>query len=256
MKKPFALVLAIVMVSTAFCACEKDTPTGTDPLNIPGTESSVITGTTGNVQEDTASTGVPQDAQMTDPYDGTILSVDTTWNGVIEENAEPVSSSKVIINGTTYEFPFAAGQLLENGWSLAPNVSFENDFAANTQTHLIGASLFYEERDYLSIGAVYNNSTAPQPLEACQVTRLTIHIGYRLKLEKTFSFVLPGGITWDSSAADVIAVFGPVENNTNFEYVRVSDDQLSYLNRSGMQYYFSFSDDGSLYQISIEWLSA
>ena len=253
MRKRIALLIALCMTVLAFSACGADVPAGTGAQNVgPTAPAQNIIGTE-PAQESTSENPV-QNTQIADPYDGTVLKVDTSRKGVVAQGAEAVNSNKVVINGVVYGFPFSAGQLFDNGWSLAPNANADQEFAAGTSTQMVGSRLFYEERDYLSIRAIRNDSDAPKTLKDCLVTACQIEIGYRLNMEKTFSFVLPGGITWDSTAADVLAAYGPTQGNSNFDTVRVSENGLQYLNRKtpGMQYSFSFNEDGSIYSVSVE----
>lgn len=256
MKNIITLFLIVSIITVFFSACSEKASPGANQHNTvtTGVPADLQPQDTTNQSQENTTAEVSPGTEMVDPYDGTTLAVDTSWNGTVQENAEPVGSNTVIINSVSYEFPFAAAQLFENSWVLSSNVSIPESFASGARTDLVGVSLYYEDRDYLSLRHVYNNGDIPKPLNDCLVTGLNISIGYRLTMEKTFSFVLPGGITWDSSAADVIAAFGPAQNNANFDTVRVLEKQLTYMDSkdSGLQYIFSFNEDGTIYSITIE----
>lgn len=253
MRKRIALLIALCMTVLVLSACGSDVPAGTGAQDVGTTAPAQNSSGTEPAQESTNDDQL-QNTQITDPYDGTVLKVDTSRKGVVAQGAEAVNSKQVVINGVVYGFPFLAGQLFDNGWSLAPNANADQEFGAGMSTQLLGCNLFYEERDYLHIQTIQNASDTPKTLKDCLVTACRIEIGYRLNMEKTFSFVLPGGITWDSTASDVLAAYGPTQNNSYFDMVRVSENGLQYLNHKtpGMQYSFSFNEDGSLYSVSVE----
>lgn len=82
------------------------------------------------------------------------------------------------------------------------------------------------------------------------ITRVSLHVEW----EDITDFVLPGGIIADSTAADVLSVFGNPNEAEGFESGYNLDDQLSYENndKSGLSYHFTFNEDGTLYSCSIE----
>lgn len=181
--------------------------------------------------------------------DGEEFIVDTTKMGEIIDNYESISSSKITIENVEYNLPFAVSELINNGWSLPDSnyVSFDNAFDPETSTSLVSFSMYNKDNKSINLREVYNSSSEIKKIEECTLTSINLDEYYEI------GFILPGGITNNSTAADVLSVFGNPNNTNDFEWGYNLDDQLSYMNHnnSNLTYHFTFNDDGTIYAVTV-----
>lgn len=186
--------------------------------------------------------------------DGDEFVVDMTTKGEVDTNAEGINSNKFTVVGTSFTLPCNTADLFNSGWHLSSNMTFDNNFEPETQTSLVSFYLYPPEEIGYSIDlrSIYNENSENRPIEECELTGIYLN-GYSSSDDA--DFVLPGGITEKSTAADVLSVFGNPNDNSNFEYGYNLDDQLTYENHNntGLTYSFTFNDDGTLYSVRIEY---
>lgn len=227
-KKIAALLLAAVLMLTMLAGCDlnwgDDVPSSTEASDmteetIPGYEGE----------------------------NGKPLKVDFMTHGAVSEDAPALDSKKIVIAGVSYEFPCAVSRFMENGWHFYSDEIAEQTVSADTETNVMGFTLYTEEDGItLEIGRLRNDASNKTAVKDCLVTKLTVSVvsdtGERLE------FILPGGITERSTAADVIEVYGPAVDNTSFGYVQTGTSLLYYAENeaSDMSYAFHFSDDGAI----------
>lgn len=251
MKKITAIILMMIMVVSVFASCGKDTTTNT-PDNV--NNDNVQTETEQPENNDSNEQPVQNSNDKIVNDDGEEFIVDTSVKGSIKDGADGINSKKIILDGVTYEVPCAVSQLFDNGYRLGKNMTFEDAFDADSTTNLISFDLYNADgRNFVMLRQIFNNSDSVKTLQECLFTGLKIEV-YNIDSDDSFDFVLPGGITKTSTAADVLEVFGNPNGNSNFDYGYNLDAQLSYENHneSHMTYHFTFNDDGTLYAIGIE----
>ncbi|MBR5498395.1 MAG: hypothetical protein IKV76_10495 [Clostridia bacterium] len=253
MKKILAIILSIVAVATLFTACsDNDTQSNNEnneqvnqitPSDNNNTNDSDI-----NKNEPTDSNGkIVND-------DGETFNVDTNTKGTINTDAEGIDSNKFILNDVTYELPFASAELFNNGYYISENLSFEDEFDANAATNLISFNLSHNNKtSYITLTQVYNDSDSFKTLKECTVSAFDIDFYY---VHEDDNFVIPGGITKESTAANILEIFGDPNTTTEFENGYNLDDQLTYNNHktSNISYSFTFNENGTLYSIHIDYL--
>lgn len=178
---------------------------------------------------------------------GKKLMVDYETPGTIAEDAPDIASTTLVIHGVSLEMPFQTSALVDSGWTFYSEDVGQQMVAANTEASMMGFSMYLNETAYVDLGSVINNDASQKPVLECSVTRLTINLLDSME-DDGFDFVLPGGITKDSTAADVLAAYGDVLENENFEYVQVGNTMLYYADQkeSGLNFYFGFHEDGTL----------
>lgn len=184
--------------------------------------------------------------------EGDTLQVDLSAHGTVITGGTVVGSSKLILNGVVYEMPFVMSQLQVSGWS--GEISDQTVFAGMEDLTFAVWSLETGEEDELLVYKVRNEAGEAQPVSACSVTKLEVKDIQALS--ETCSFVLPGGITKSSTAADVAAVYGGAVDNGEFKSVDVYEKCLEYRdqNNSRLTYEFWFHSDGTLDSVTISYV--
>lgn len=227
-KKLAALLLAAILMLTMLAGCDLN---GGDDVS-SSTDASDVT-------EET----IPG----YEGENGKPLKVDFMTHGTVSEDAPALDSRKIVIAGASYEFPCSVSHFTENGWHFYSDDIAEQSVSASTETNVMGFTLYAEEgRSSLEIDRLRNDASGKSAVKDCLVTKLTVSVvsdaGERLE------FILPGGITERSTAADVIEVFGPAVDNTSFGYVQTGTSLLYYAEHetSDMSFAFHFSDDGAI----------
>lgn len=217
----------------------------------------VLTGCGG--EEDAPSTGETEqtgDTQQTTESgllgeNGKRLKVDYETPGSVAAESAELNSATVVINGQTLQMPFAVSALVQNGWHFYSEDSGQQMISANTLASVMGFTLYWNEEPYLDLSAVRNDSTVEKPVLECTVDTLIMDLD--LENMSDLDFVLPGGITGASTAADVLSVYGDVTDNGSFDHVQVGNTMLYYVDneQTGLSFYFGFREDGTLKRISI-----
>ncbi len=233
--KMITLLLALTLMCGILAACAEEDPEETSAPTQTQTETTEETEPTGGIVGE-------NDVR---------LNVEYETPGVIAADAAPLGSKKLVVNGLTVEMPIQIAALLSNGWAFYSEETAQMPVAAKTETNVMGFSLYLEETAYLDITVVSNSADTKKPISECTARRLVIDLDLEDAAE--LEIVLPGGITQDSTSADVLAVYGDVLENPNFEYVQVGKKMLYYVGNleSGLNYYFGFNDDGTLNGVTI-----
>ena len=225
MKKIFALFLVIASLAS-FAACARYN-------NETGKSSS----------EDNKNTTVTQV-----PFEYA-LAVDTTTKGVVKENV-PINEKKVTIGNKEYEFPVTLSELIDDGWYFDENMQDRMQLvggtvAADTVENLSDMNLYHNDYGVrLMLLTISNDTDKEQLLRDCKLEKFGINISMMDDPSK-MEFVLPGGITFQSTAADVVNVYGAAENNQNFIMVKHDGSTADYY---GELYAvnFTFFEDGKI----------
>lgn len=237
----FCIAMAIVLLAVSFTACGKKDETSNTDVDKATNNSSSSNETSDNTTTDKLVS-----------EDGDEFIVDIITKGEIEENAEGINSNKFTVAGTSFTLPCNTSNLFDAGWTIKSNMTFDNFFEGKTETSLVSFEIDSPDNDAeISLSSIYNDSEENKPLEECQLTGVKMDPYYF----ENADFVLPGGITKNSTAADVLSVFGNPNDNSNFEYGYNLDDQLTYENHNNtsLTYSFTFNDDGTLYSVRIEY---
>ena len=203
-----------------------------------------------------------QKAEIEDPVtevineDGVLCDIDIFTGGEIAENAVPVSGKTIVLAGQSYEFPIKVSDLTSNGWKLENPLGYiGNSFTGYVYLGLMswnGANtLVHESGAKIHLHTVYSETTVFN-LTECTISRFQIctDSGTR-KLEA--DFVLPGGITQNSTAADVIQVYGNPNSSKKFMLSKSSEDSFNYSRQEDSQfsYIIQFHKDGTIKQIDV-----
>lgn len=232
--KIFALLLCMSIFLTLFAGCSNED-------DFDASESSEAT------EETTEETVDGYEGEKGKP-----LTVDFTTHGTRDEGAAALNTKTFLFNGTTYEYPFSIASMLENGWRFySEDVSLQT-VSASTEASVMGFNFYHGDLLCAELSRIVNASEEVAPVKDCTVSCMTIYTTQE-ESDDALSFVLPGGITDASTAADVIEVFGPALDNMTFESVQTGASLLYYSchKETGLSYAFGFRDDGTIESVMI-----
>ena len=186
--------------------------------------------------------------------EGEKFTIKATTSGEIKKGAVDIGGDKFEIEGHTYSFPIKMSDLFDNGWSLSNGYDYQTEFEGNSTTNLISYYLAHKDGMKISLEQMTNESSETKDIKDCLLTGFSID-NYSLKVGSYF--VIPGGITNNSNANDVLSVFGNPNKTNSFKGDSFNlDDQLTYSKHavSNIGYSFTFDDeDGSIYSIHISY---
>lgn len=266
MKKMFRIMLMIAvacLVLGAFSGCSGDGEKESDPAEI--VTDAIVENNEEDTQDAEADTTETEDEETEDEPqnvaekndkivndDGEEFIVDLSVAGEVKADAEPLSSSKIELAGVSYSFPIRMSELLDNRWTLSNGYEYQTEFDANSTTNLISYYLRHESGMEIKLGQVVNDSDEKKDIKDCLLTDIWLD-GYYYADDA--EYVLPGGILPQSSAADVIDIFGNPNATDEFTgYSYNLDAQLTYTEHSvsGISYSFTFyEEEGLIYSIHI-----
>ena len=221
-------------------------------LSACGKSDNSNTSSTSSTQADVSESDiVSQQDALTAPVG---LSCDITNEGTVSDQAPALGAYAFISDGETYTLPLPVSTLTEKGlYHTVPEE--DNSFKAQLQYKLLtGFSLYRktdnEESVVFRIYSLSNPSAEPQPVENCKLTGVEFRPSYT-------DWVLPGGITKQSTAANVLRIYGVPGKNANAPFTdgRVgkvsSDSYLKYSAADGMVVEFYFNEDGTINRCGI-----
>lgn len=186
--------------------------------------------------------------------DGVLCDIDIFTNGEIVEDAVPISEKVIVLAGRSYESPIKIYDLINDGWELEdPYAYLGQSFIGSVYLMGWGSQnrLVHESGVQIDIDMVYSETLA-YSLTSCTLTRFTVLIDPDTQ-KSGAGFVLPGGITQNSMAADVIKVYGNPNSSKKFSFSKSSEDSFnySYQDDSDFSYEFQFNKDGSINQVEV-----
>lgn len=163
-------------------------------------------------------------------------------------NNNNVSSRTIILSGKSFELPIKGSELLEQGFSMKRGYEEYEKFKPNTTYS--GLEIEDSSGNTIHIDSVLNGDKKKETgFEKCRIYKT------ELKAEEISSkkdFVLPGGITLESTYEDIIKTYGDEKDNPNFKkvenYVGKTDGSTfgvyySYQKSSNYRYVFEFDKD-------------
>ena len=257
MKKIISIILMLIMVISVLTACEKKEETNDANEYLGGSENT--SEQADNEVQNTEQTD--NEVQSTEKNDvetytnenGSAFTVNTDVSGEII-SGNPIDSNKIDLNGVEFNLPCPVTDLLDNGFSFRGNTVNNKTYDAKATASFIGCDLKYNEMNtcyYLL--SIYNGADSVKKIEECELQSITINCNEKSD-SRLCDFVLPGGITENSTAADVLNVYGNPYDSTYFKSGSMSNRGLYYYNNdSSVSYEFIFHDDGTLIRIKISY---
>lgn len=184
-----------------------------------------------------------------DPYEALgFEGVDVTVSGTVKKDAPSVSSSEISLFGKSLQMNFLLSDLTSDGWSTDDCDVMSRTVAALTKMG------YHDDIDmkknginYMDIRKLLNDSETEAIQNDCRVWQFTI---FNIA---DADFVLPGGITQDSTLRDILDVYGYPENCKNFYGCTVYQNKLQYgqCYGSGLYYTFEFTANGDISSVRI-----
>lgn len=208
-KKTLALAMVLVSIG-AFASCGSKTTNNTN-------SSHVVNG----------------DALINDS--GTQFTPDLTIKGEIKKGTCNVDGTTVTVDGVTFDLPLKISDLLDKGFSIPYDMP-DDLVAPKSPFKLIGYCFYKGDNKSFYFDRVYNDTDSEAKIEDCLITAISIYTDYNE------NFVLPGGITEKSTAANVLSVFGNPYDNKKFADGFNGDSALDYIDnkKSGASFRFEF----------------
>lgn len=246
MKKILIYFLSTILL-LLMTACGKENSTTNFENSTNTTQSQIFENT------DAANTESEPIANKIVNDDGEEFTADVSNPGKLREGADPLSSTKFELAGTSYTFPIKMSALFDNGWELSKGYEYQTEFDANTKTNLVSYYLVHESGMEIHLDQMTNDSAEKKDIKECTLTGFSIHT-YNLVAESDYA--LPGGIVPMSTAKNVIDVFGNPNTTTEFAgYSYNLEEQLTYAKHvsSNIRYSFSFNEDGTIYAVHIDY---
>ena len=201
----------------------------------------------GCADNETAETNVPATQIEVLPT----LAVDMDATGIVANEPAPIDSGKITIGDKEYVFPMLVSELVDDGWYFDENARerlAEMDLVEAKSTRTIDDfNLFHDEYAdgfRLMILGVYNDGDEPAQIRDCYLGAISVNATMVTSPEK-LNLVLPGGVTWKSTAADVVSIYGNAENHPYFYFAKLEGSSADYTGEH-FNVSFTFDDDGKI----------
>ncbi len=267
-KKILTLLMAVMMLLSLLSACGEKGSDGDDALadnQAQGSDNShdqkEPEGNDQEQEDPKEDDSKEEDPVVDDPKNDELINEDGVKFEVSLENKGevvsdvPVSSDQIVLAGKSYSFPLDLSMVFDDGWYLQEDAKevWRWEFKEETEYDLSGVSLFYDDYSDFDVVRAYNPNQVARDLYGCQVLELRMR-HFNTYVYSDFDFVLPGGITKNSTAADVLEVFGNPYTTNDFEEAESFQSALRYTNhkQTGMSFNFSFWEDGRLRSLTVE----
>lgn len=224
--KLFSFFLALLMILTVFVACGTGEPEATT-ANIDFNTLEIIN------------------------KDGTKFTPDLTNVGKVAKNPRNLGSTTFELAGTAYTFPIKMSELHANGWTLSEGTKDKTEVNGNSSIILMGYSLVHESGMKIKLSQIFNESEEKKDILECTLTKFSV---YTSDCTAEQGFVLPGGITNQSTAANILTYFGDPHGANAFANSDNYENSVYYIKHeiSNLTYFFSFQEDGSLSDVEID----
>ena len=178
------------------------------------------------------------------------LTVDIETTGVTVKDV-PMDTKKITIGEKEYECPALISDFIDDSWYFDENaiekmnLEYNGEIEANTTTELLDMNLYHDEYGFrMMMLEAKNDSEEVQLLRDCYLTKIGINRSMMEDPEKV-NIILPGGITWQSTAADVLSVYGTEEEHPNFRQVDLNGSTADYIGET-FSVSFTFFEDGTI----------
>lgn len=179
------------------------------------------------------------------------LSVDMDATGVVAENPAPMDSGKITLGNKEYTFPMLISELTDDGWYFDENarerLAEMELIPANSTETLADMNLFHNEYAggmRLMLLGVYNDGDEEAELRDCYLGAMAVNATMAANPED-INIVLPGGITFNSTASDVVAAYGDSYDHPEFLGAQLDSSSAEYRGNN-FNVSFTFEEDGRI----------
>ena len=148
--------------------------------------------------------------------------------------------------GKKYTLPIRISELIDDGWDINTD-ALVRKIKPKTTASLSGFRMINEDGARFSLNSAYNDSDTEQGLEDCLL--ISVYADNLSSESTKAEFIFPGGVVKESTAGDVVSVYGDPNNSDLFSERGYNlEKQLTYDTQkdSGMSFSFVFEEDGTL----------
>ena len=151
--------------------------------------------------------------QIRDKKTGVVFGVDKDTKGIQSSSLTDHDSGKIMLDQSTYYFPLVFSQFTGDGWTYFDNQDKQIDDVYDATSGKGSVDIVFRNNGISFI--VKHIGFVADPGGFAGESIITDIILQGSGNNETFSWVLPGGITEKSTAADILSVFGD-PNNTEY----------------------------------------
>lgn len=182
-----------------------------------------------------------------------IFSVDLSKKGILMSSEESViNSSELILSNKKYYFPMLADLFDDEAWTINEKTAKDNIHQYLEQDGLQDISISNQDGLIMKVKNVYRSvPTISDEIEIVIINSISLEVSEQ---SKPNDWILPGGITAKSTAADILDVYGDPNTSTLFSKNSYSTEkELYYIEQvdSCISYRFLFNQDGTIKQVDI-----
>ena len=235
MKKQLLLIVLIILILSASCG-----------KNHQGIE----TPTENNATETT--TEASNDELIKNHTTGEIFNVNTEIKGAKSTSLTDKNSVEVMIGESNYYFPFVVSRFEQEEWEYLNHQGavIDNIYEETNVDKSVDIVFRKNETSFV----VKQFGMLEEPSGYAGESIITDIILLAGKDQNVSSWVLPGGITAKSTAADVLSVFGDPNNTKTFSAESGNtENSLIYISeeKTGLSYSFNFNQDGTIVDVEL-----
>ena len=181
----------------------------------------------------------------------TAFTVNTEREGILSTQMGDIASSSLFFNNKKYHYPLLTNALSTSDWSINGDTAEDSLFIILQETPY--SNLFISAGNDIDINI--NNccsavETAGYAAEHV-INEITLYANHDTR--KQF-WILPGGITSQSTAKNVLEIYGDPNKTKQFSKSSYSTvRELFYIDNktSGISYCFQFNDDGTIDRVKL-----
>ncbi|MCI6638901.1 MAG: DUF6612 family protein [Bilifractor sp.] len=144
------------------------------------------------------------------PAESTSPTVDSSQQAPANLGTSDWTGMAFALNGDAYQIPFAYADLVSHGWTLGKESGLTEGYVLNPGDKLTALADLKNEAydgDFEFTVGFANTGDSVQDVTKCSIWSVSMRTEY-CKTDSYPSLELPGGITWGSTAEDVVKAYG------------------------------------------------
>lgn len=159
---------------------------------------------------DEGTTSTSSAAAEPTPAENTSSTADSSQQAPADLGTSDWTGMAFALNGDTYQIPFAYADLVSHGWTLGEESGLTEGYVLNPGDKLTALADLKNEAydgDFEFTVGFANTGDSVQDVTKCSIWSASMRTTY-CKTDNYPSLELPGGITWGSTAEDVVKAYG------------------------------------------------
>ena len=180
-----------------------------------------------------------------------VLTIDYSTHGKTIDVNTDINSYRFYFGRERFYFPLYCGSIAYTKWRYTNPEGLKGSYDSRGYVFLSNFVARYENGPKLSLINLYSPNAEDGDFEDSFVTNFIL---FNEEGFDEMNWVIPGGITPQSTAADVLEIFGNPSTTKEFdEYSYMDDKYLIYSNNkdTGISYTFTFYEDGTIEKIGV-----